>query len=314
MNFTPGDRNVTKVWNHRDFVQAVSMNVTVVVLGITINYISAAMICTFTRHDIFKQNPRYILFVHLVLNNMIQLTTSITLFICSYAFGTIVVTVCLLVILPAIITTNNTPLNLAFMAAECCISVCMPLRYDYICTVKRTYIVIGIIWAISSASVLPDVFLMFATEQMEFFHTRVFCIRDTTFRSSYSKSKRDVSYILLLVVVWLSLFYCYFRILFVAKTVNADAKKARNTIVLHGFQLVLCMTVYVQPMLTRVLTYSFPKGTRYIYFFNFIIHQILPRFANPIIYGLRDKHFKKYLKRYLLFLDSFCKNIFVTSH
>lgn len=246
-------------------------------------------------------NPRFILFIHLVLNDMIQLTTSISLFVFTYTFRTIYVSFCCLLILPAIFTTQNTPLNLAFMAAECYIAVCIPLRYNYICTVTRTYVVIGIIWTISSLSVLPDVFILLATEPLDFINSKVFCSRDTVFRSTYSLKKRDASHILFLVVVWLTLFYTYFRIVFVAKAAKADAKKARNTILLHGFQVLLCMMVYVQPMLHQVLTYLFPGGVRSINFVIFIINQILPRFASPIIYGLRDITFRKYFKRYLLY-------------
>lgn len=245
-------------------------------------------------------NPRFILFIHLVLNDLIQLTTSISLFVFTYAFHKIHVPLCCLFILPAIFTTQNTPLNLAFMATECYIAVCIPLRYNYICTVKRTYIVIGIIWAMSSLSVLPDVFILLATEPLEFLNSRVFCSRDTVFRSTYSLKKRDASHIVFLVMVWLTLFYTYFRILFVAKTANADAKKARNTILLHGFQVLLCMLVYVRPMFLQVLTLLFPGGTRHINFVIFIINQILPRFVSPIVYGLRDMTFRKYFKRYLL--------------
>lgn len=254
--------------------------------------------------QIFKLNPRYILFIHLVANDMIQLTTSISLFILAYIFRTLYVPFCVLLILPTIFTTQNTPLNLAFMAAECYISVCIPLHYNYICTVKRTYIAIGITWALSSLSALPDVFILLATEQLQFLHSRVYCSRDSVFRSIYSIKKRDVSNILFLVVVWLTLFYTYFRIIFVAKAANADAKKARNTILLHGFQVLLCMTVYVQPMLIQFLVSLLPAALHSINFSSYIIFQILPRFISPIVYGLRDKTFRKYLRRYLFIVNS----------
>nr|XP_033482519.1 odorant receptor 131-2-like [Epinephelus lanceolatus] len=300
MNFTPGESNMTGAVNYRDtFVMAVCKNVIVVVLGISINYINATMVHTFNKHHIFKMNPRFILFIHLVINNIIQLTTSISLFIFTYTFHTIYVSLCCLFILPAIFTTQNTPLNLAFMAAECYIAVCIPLRHSSICTVKRTYIVIGIVWTMSSLSVLPDVFILLATEPPEFLNSRVFCARDTVFRSTYSLKKRDASHILFLVVVWLTLFYTYFRILFAARAADADAKKAKNTIILHGFQVLLCMMVYVQPMLRQMLIYLFPGGVAAINFVVFIINQILPRFVRPIVYGLRDKTFRKYIKKYL---------------
>ncbi|XP_076605857.1 odorant receptor 131-2-like [Chaetodon auriga] len=300
MNFTPGDSNVTVAVNYRDaFVLAVGKNVTIIVLGITINYINGTMVHTFNKHHIFKANPRFILFIHLVFSDMIQLTTSISLFVFTYTLHTIYVSLCCLLILPAIFTTQNTPLNLAFMAAECYIAVCIPLRYNYICTVKRTYIVIGMIWTLSSLSVLPDVIILLATEPLEFMNSRVFCSRDTVFRSTYSVKKRDASHILFLVGVWLTLFYTYFRILFVAKAADANAKKARNTILLHGFQLLLCMITYVRLMLIQELSFAFPGSIASINFVAFIVSQILPRFISPIIYGLRDKTFRKYFKRYL---------------
>jgi len=33
---------------------------------------------------------------------------------------------------------------------------------------------------------------------------------------------------------------------------------------------------------------------------NYLVIQIMPRFVSPIVYGLRDQTFCKYLKRYLL--------------
>uniref|UniRef100_A0A3Q3LRD3 Odorant receptor 131-2-like n=1 Tax=Mastacembelus armatus TaxID=205130 RepID=A0A3Q3LRD3_9TELE len=303
MNLTLGNRNGTGSGNDV-LTTAVGRNVTVVVLGITINYINATMVHTFNKHQVFRLNVRYILFIHLVYNDMIQLTTSISLFIFFYAFNTIYVSLCCLFILPAIVTTLNTPLNLAFMAAECYIAVCTPLHYNYICTIRRTYFAIGVIWTLSVLSVLPDVVILLATEPLEFLNSRVHCNRDTVFRSIYSVKKRDASHILFLVVVWLTLIYTYCRILFVAKAANSDAKKARNTILLHGFQVLLCMMVYVQPTLHQVFSYLFPGAEKSVYFAIFIINQIIPRFASPIIYGLRDKTFRRYFRLHLLCTDN----------
>ncbi|XP_030274883.1 odorant receptor 131-2-like [Sparus aurata] len=293
--------NLTVVLQYQDsFTKPVTENVIVVVLGISINYINASLIHSFSKNQIFHTNPQYILFFHLVVNNMIQVTLTVMLFVICYIIYKINVSVCCLLVVPAIMTTQNTPLNIAFMAAECYIAVCIPLRYNNLCSVKRTYIVIGIMWTCSSFSVLPDVFILFAIEPLEFIYSKVMCSRDAVFRSKYSLKKRDASHMLFLVGVWLTLFYTYFRILFVAKAANTDAKKARNTLLLHGFQVLLCMMVYVQPMLLHVLRYLFPGSLSAIYFVLFIINQILPRLVSPIVYGLRDKTFRKYFKMYLL--------------
>lgn len=54
MNFTPRDSNVTGSVNYQNMIVAIANNVTVVVLGITINYINATMIHTFNKHHVCK--------------------------------------------------------------------------------------------------------------------------------------------------------------------------------------------------------------------------------------------------------------------
>ncbi|XP_078103714.1 odorant receptor 131-2-like [Sander vitreus] len=293
--------NVTVVIEYRDsFTKAVTKNVIVVVLCISINYINAGLIQTFRNHQIFYMNPRYILFIHLVINDMLQVTLTVMLFIISYTLYKINVSVCGTFILLALFATENTPLNLACMAVECYIAICVPLRHVQICTVNRTLMLIGLIWATSMFSVLPDLFITLATEPLDFFHSQVFCLRETVFRNPYIIRKRDITYIVYLVLVWFVIFFTYFNILFTAKTASKDAKKARNTILLHGFQVLLCMATYADPLLRSALLQWFPKNYADSLFACYIIIQILPRSICPIIYGVRDKTFRKYLKRYLL--------------
>lgn len=231
---------------------------------------------------------------------MMQLLLSTLLHIISYAFYTINVSFCLMLLIVTILTTLNTPMNLAGMAVECYIAICIPLRHAQICTVKKTYILIGLIWVVSACSILPDLFILLATEPLQFFHSRLFCARDYVFRSTYSLKKRNASHIVCFVLVWLTLVYTYFRILFIAKEATVDIKKARNTILLHGFQLLLCMLTYVRHMFEQGLLYLFPKQYLAVRFASYIIVQILPRSISPIIYGLRDQAFRRYVRRYLL--------------
>ncbi|XP_034545577.1 odorant receptor 131-2-like [Notolabrus celidotus] len=293
--------NVSVIVEYRDsFTKAVTKNVVVIALSISLNYINAGLIQTFCKHQIFYTNPRYILFFHLVVNDMIQVTVTVSLFIISYIFYEINVSLCSFFMLLALIVTENTPLNLACMAVECYIAVCMPLRHVQICTIRRTLLLIGLIWMTSILSTFPDLFITLATEQQDFFSTRVFCLRQRVFRNPHILKKRDVTYIIYLVIVWLIIFYTYFRILFTAKTACKNARKARNTIVLHGFQVLLCMAMYADPLLKGALLQWFPKNRSDSLFACYITIHILPRSVSAIIYGVRDKTFRKYLKRYLL--------------
>ena len=240
------------------------------------------------------------LFIHLVVNDMIQLFLTISLFISTYVFYTINVSMCCLLMMAAVFTSQNTPLNLATMVVECYVAVCLPLHHSTVCTLRRAHVAIGLMWVISALTVLPDLFILIATEPLGFFLSRIFCSRDRVFRSSYSLVKRDATNIILLVIVWLTLLYAYFNITFAAKSVSADAKKVRNTVMLHGFQVLLCMMMYVQPMILKGLMQLYPRSFSGVQFTVFVLNQILPRFVNPILYGLRDKTFRRYLKKYIL--------------
>lgn len=249
--------------------------------------------------QIFNMNPRYILYIHLVINDIILLTMFTLVQVLSYIVFTLNASLCMLFLVIAVFANLNNPLTLAVMAVECYIAICFPLRHTQICTVKKTYVVIGLIWVISTLSILPDLFDALATESLEFFRSRVFCLRENIFRNPYLTEKRDISNTVLLVIVWLTLFYTYFRILFAAQAAAVDAKKARNTVLLHGLQLLLCMLTYVFHIMIDGLTYLFPKGVLAIRFTIAIFVQVLPRLISPVVYGLRDKTFRKYMKRYL---------------
>ncbi|XP_071396989.1 odorant receptor 131-2-like [Centroberyx affinis] len=257
---------------HNTFSTAVAKNVIVVALCISINSINGTLVNTFKKHQMLRVNPRYILFIHLVINDMILLTFFCLLHVISYILYTISVSFCIMLLLCAVFATVNMPINLALMAIECYIAICIP-----------------------ALSILPDVFVLLATEPLEFFHSKVF-------QSPHLIKKKEFTYIVFLVLVWLTLFYTYFRILFAAKAAAADAKKAKNTVLLHGFQLVLCMLTYVVPLMIKGLTLLFPEGSLVIRFTLSVFIQILPRLISPIVYGLRDNTFRKYLKKYF-----FCK-------
>lgn len=292
--------NITQTKGKDGYITAVSRNMILVTLYVSINYINGTLVHTFVRHEIFNENPRYILFIHMVVNDMIQLTISVMLHLILYIFYIINVSFCCLLLMVAIFTTLNTPLNLAGMALERYVAICNPLYHSQICTVRRTYILISLIWFLSSISILPDLFVLIATEPSEFFYSQVICNRDAVFRQTYLVEKKNISHLVYLSFVWLTLGYTYFRIMFAAKAAGSHAKKARNTIILHGLQLLLCMFTYIGPPLESFFTFHFPMIASELRYLSFLFVHVLPRFLSPVIYGLRDQMLSSYIKKDLL--------------
>ncbi|XP_033836754.1 odorant receptor 131-2-like [Periophthalmus magnuspinnatus] len=296
--------NETRVVILQDtFASAVAKNVLLVVLGLTINYINGILIHTYRKHQIFYTNPRYILFAHLVLNDMLQLFLTIALVMLSSISHDILCHVCLIFMCALVLTSHNTPINLTVMAVECYIAVCFPLHHAQLCTIQRTYALIGGIWAMTTLIILPDIIILVVTKPPEFFVSRVYCEREIVFDHPVILLKRDVQYIVYLSGVWFILIYTYCHIFFAARAAKSSAhqsKKAQNTILLHGFQLLLCMLSYVDHFLLRVLMIWFLQYIVHITFAVYVVTMVLPRLISPILYGLRDKVFREHFTKYLV--------------
>uniref|UniRef100_H3BWI6 Odorant receptor, family 90, subfamily A, member 1 n=1 Tax=Tetraodon nigroviridis TaxID=99883 RepID=H3BWI6_TETNG len=273
---------------------ALLKNLMVTCLCLLINYVNGVQIHTFRKHQELYEDPRYILFIHMVVNDAVQLSTTTALFVLSYTLYRIQVSVCCVFILLAVFTTRNTPLNLAAMALECYVAVCRPLRHAQICTARRTLLLIALIWLLCVTPDVTDLFFTLATEPLSFFHQSVFCLRSNIFKGPVLARKRTAFDVLYFCCVFLTLLFTYLKVLFAARalsTQRTSAQKARKTILLHGAQLFMCLLSYVSPSAEVLLQLIFPGQILEIRFANFLIVYVLPRCLSPIIYGFRDRKF-----------------------
>ncbi|XP_076124762.1 odorant receptor 131-2-like [Alosa pseudoharengus] len=283
-----------------DFQEALAKNLVIVVLGVLINSINWIIVMTYLNNYVFHTDTRYILYIHLVINDMIMVSISVTLYVLTYAYPIFNVSICCTLTVIASTTHKITPLNLAGMAYERYIAICKPLHHGQICTVHRTYILIGLIWWVGFIPGLADIVILLITKPMSFFSTTIFCYPLILYKSEYYQVKTKVFQALYLSFVWLILIFTYFRILAVAKKAKGDssAKKAHNTIMLHGVQLFLCMLSYVSPVLDMILVPFFPNDRSKITFFSYLITSIVPRLLSSLIYGIRDQTFSKRMSIY----------------
>ncbi|KAK9529781.1 hypothetical protein VZT92_013855 [Zoarces viviparus] len=269
---------------------------------LTLSVINGSMVHTFLRHRRFYENPRYIMFIYMVINDALQLSLVTALYVVSYIFRKIHASVCCFLIMSAVLTTRSTPLILAGMALERYISICFPLHYGHMCTVPRTFLLVFIILLLTAAPPVTDLLITAVHRPPSFFHTDIFCDHPLLFRQSSIYYKNCVFDGVYLSCVALTLLYTYCRIMMAAQAAStglASVTRARNTVLLHGVQLLLCMLTFVVPSLQAALISLFPRFSLEIRYIFFLLVYIIPRFMSPIIYGFRDELFRKYWTRYL---------------
>nr|XP_019963687.1 PREDICTED: olfactory receptor 4K15-like [Paralichthys olivaceus] len=284
------------------FSNALTKNIVAMLVWLTLSVINSSMVLTFLRHSLFFENPRYIMFICMVINDALQLTLVTALYVASYIFRKIHTSVCCLLIMTAVLTTRFTPLILAGMAVERYISICFPLHYSQMCTVPRTLLLICIIFFLTATPPVTDLLVALVKEPPSFFHATIFCDHTLLFRDRsiyYKNCVFDGTY---LSCVALTLLFTYCKIMLTARAAStglASVKRARNTVVLHGVQLLLCMLAFVVPSLQAALISLFPRFSLEIRYIFFLLVYIIPRFLSPIIYGFRDELFRKYWSRAL---------------
>nr|XP_014354060.1 PREDICTED: olfactory receptor 6S1-like [Latimeria chalumnae] len=251
-----------------------------------INYINGVLIVTFFRVPTFRETPRYVLFINLIINDTIQL--SFILLIRPSASAC----------LP--LHQLNTPFILAVMALERYLAICNPLRHPELCTVQRVYKAIALIWVLGAVPSTSDVVIVLAIEPGGY-KASMRCQRSLLIRAPYQIMKGTVFYVTYITLVWLVMMYTYIRIALVARATTAEkstAQKARNTILLHALHVVLSMLSFLIPYLDRLLQGSTKPLYVDLRYANFYFLLVIPRFISPIIYGLRDERYRKHLRRY----------------
>ncbi|CAL8363528.1 unnamed protein product [Lota lota] len=271
---------------------------------LTFLYINCVMLYTLRSKTVFRETSRYLLLYNLLLAETLQMALAQLMFL--LAFGTVIMTrlVCLLVVIPTILTTVISPFNLAVMSLERYVAVCFPLRHASIVTVPSTYGAIAVVWAISFANMLIRVIMLTALDPRPFGQFMgIICAETTIFQLKIFSDFESGFVCAEFVSVGLIIILSYVGVMVAAKAASIDkvsANKASKTVLLHMIQMGLSISsTLVSTILTGLSGKVDVVTFRHIRFALFICLINLPRCLSCLIYGLRDQIIKPILMRHL---------------
>ncbi|KAK2846802.1 hypothetical protein Q5P01_009801 [Channa striata] len=280
------------------FLQQSFKLVVVQVLIMIFLCINLLLIITFLKKKCFHESARYILFAVTLLSDSFILFLTDFLFILALFNFTIHMWLCIIIIIPVYLYITVTPVTLTAMILERYVAICMPLRHAELCSTRSTVRCILMIHCLSSIPCIVVFSTFFASTSSSFYHQYQVCSVEIFTVDIWQIQLRTAISQILFLLMFVIIVFSYVKILKVAKAASGENKKLTTkglkTVVLHGFQLLLCLIQLWCPFIeAAVFNFSYFLNVRT---FNYIVFYLAPRCLSPLIYGLRDECFFNALK------------------
>jgi hypothetical protein len=194
----------------------------------------------------------------------------------------------------------NTPLILATMSLERYVAIMYPLQCPPAWRSDRIWIILLCLWLISCVLPTVDFSIAGARHGVDVLSTPVYCNSVALNSSPLQNLFKFYINGLFFGAVAVIVLYTYIRILLETKKMRQDrasVNKAMHTVLLHGFQLLLCLMAFNNQITERLLLLNAYWSPRELYFFNYFCFILIPRFLSPLIYGWRDKSLRYHMRK-----------------
>ncbi|MEE6473268.1 hypothetical protein FKM82_009923 [Ascaphus truei] len=270
-------------------------------------YFLTIILCLYFTTAHIRENTRYVLFVYMLINDTLYLILGFFLVVFNIYLINLPMALCIVLVTLSSTSFMATPYYLAVMSLERYVAICYPLRHAQLCTPQRSHAAIAVIWAVGFSTCVADFIALSSSVETKYFSLSGICGRATLIKTQVQNTIRSIIFIFSFVMVGLIIVYTYIRIMLIARKLTryirimliarklssnkSSAFKAGKTVILHAFQLLLCMSAF-----TSHFTETYLKD--YFAFFpitNFLLLMCLPRFLSPFIYGIRDEVLRKYI-------------------
>ncbi|XP_064158486.1 odorant receptor 131-2-like [Anguilla rostrata] len=281
-----------------------------VLVGIFL-YVNCLMIFTFFKKEAFRNDVRYILFVHTLFCDSLFLVLTNVQLVLSRTNVPILVGLCLCLNMVMSLLTFSTPLTLMAMSLERYVAICMPLRHAEISTASKAVRCIPVIHALSSIQLIIFTSILISIVPSSFYMEKRLCNVEIFTVHKWQGYIRSAILQLYFVVMSSVIVFTYVKIMRAAKLASTDKKKSASkglrTVALHAIQLMLCLIQLWCPFIEMVILEIDLQLFMNVRYFNYIVFILVPRCLSPLVYGLRDDKFFLVLKYYAL--CGMCKKI-----
>ncbi|XP_034406298.1 odorant receptor 131-2-like [Cyclopterus lumpus] len=280
---------------YQGFLESVMLTTLTTLSCCVFLFINGIMLFTLRSKLVFRETSRYVLLFNLLCADTMQMALSQLLYLLAACRVRLTYPVCGVLTMLTDLTNEISPLTLVAMSLERYVAVCFPLRHTAIITMRNTAGAIIVVWAFSSLNILIRVILLldFPFEDLESLLMNDFCSDISMFLGSMSNHYDTAYTYFLFISASLAVTSTYIGVMVAARsasTDNASARKARNTLLLHGVQLGLSLssTIYnpILIALWRIVTrivFVRIQNVLYVCIFMF------PRCLSSLIYGIRDR-------------------------
>ncbi|XP_041851087.1 odorant receptor 129-1 [Melanotaenia boesemani] len=258
------------------------------------------MLYIFASHRQFMDSSRYILFAHMLINDTLQLLSSVMLFLFVMGRVNFAIVYCVPMLLISTATFQNTPLILAAMSLERYVAIFYPLHRPTAWRSDRIWIIVLSLWSISFVFPIIEYLLGRQDPAVDVFSTPVVCKTTAVNSSPIQRLFRAAVNVLFFAVVAVIILFTYVRILLETRKLRQDkvsVNKAMHTVLLHGFQLLLCILAFTHPVTEILITMSSNWLAEDSAFLNYFCFILIPRFLSPLIYGFRDQSLRAHISK-----------------
>ncbi|CAL8334674.1 unnamed protein product [Boreogadus saida] len=258
------------------------------------------MLYIFASNRHFMDSTRYILFAFMLVNDALVMMFSVLLFLLAMGQLRFPIVFCAPLLFFSTASFLNTPLILATMSLERYVAIMYPLRCPPAWRSDRVWIILLCLWLISCVLPTVDFSIAGARPGVDVLSTPVYCNSVALNSSPVQNLFKFYMNGLFFGAVAVIVLYTYIRILLETKKMRQDrdsVNKAMHTVLLHGFQLLLCLMAFNNQITERQLLLNAYWSPGELYFFNYFCFILIPRFLSPLIYGWRDKSLRDHMRK-----------------